>query len=106
MKTTFKRYAPGLYVDSTNTYVISRDVEATGAYRALYTIRRLTGFGTCLDGVTIMPDYSHIIESSSWSLADAKKCIIRWNELDAQAAFERVMFSDDYAEKTLEKKKG
>ena len=106
MKITFKRYAPGLYVDSTNTYVISRDVEATGAYRALYTIRRLTGFGTCLDGVTIMPDYSDVIETDTHSLAHAKDTIVRWNKLDSQAAFERVMFSDDYAEETLKKKKG
>ena len=69
----FRRYAPGLYVDSTNTYVISRDVEATGSYRAFYTVRRLLGFGPCLDGVTMMPDYDHVHLGQAHSLNEAKQ---------------------------------
>lgn len=73
---TFKRYAPGLYVDSTQQWVISRDCEATGNYSAFYTIRKLLGFGPMLDGVTIMPDYDAVHHGEAYSLADAKRKVV------------------------------
>ena len=69
---TFRRYAPGLYVDSTNSWVITRDVEATGSYKALYTIRECIGFGPLLDGVTMFPDYGDIIRGEYHLLAECK----------------------------------
>lgn len=102
MKTTFKRYAPGLYVDSTQTWVISRDIEATGSYGALYTIRELFGFGPLVDGVTMFPDYSHKIMAEFDSLADAKADIIKRNDAHAMidqrpaTEFEKKMFGEDY----------
>ena len=79
--TQFKRYAPGLYVDSTNTFVIIRDKEATGTSRAYYTVREFLEF---VDygftyGVTIIPDYKDTILFDCSSLAAAKTWIVRTN---------------------------
>lgn len=73
---TFKRYAPGLYVDSTNTWVISRDREGTGSYRPLFTIRRLIDIGPTLSGDPF-PDYDHVVMGEYTSLIDAKNGVRR-----------------------------
>lgn len=80
MSRGWRRAAPGLYVCPRETWVITRDVEATGSYRALYTIREFAGWGTLLDGVTLFPDYGSQIFGEYHSLADAKASI----ELDYQ----------------------
>jgi hypothetical protein len=71
--TKFQRFAPGLYVDPTERYVISRDG------RGYYTIRPFLRYGTCLDGVTVMPDYSDIILSDCATIAECKATIQLWD---------------------------
>lgn len=50
MMNKWTRYAPGLYVDPSQQWVISRED------RNWYSIRACLGFGYLLDGVTLFPD--------------------------------------------------
>lgn len=61
----FKRACAGLYVDSTETFVISREA------RNLYSIRLFLNWGATSDG-TPMPDYGHIWYGDTITLAEAK----------------------------------
>lgn len=81
----FTCYAPGLYVDSTNTYAISRDAQATCKFPPLYTVRRITGFGVTLSG-KMWPEYSDIFETTEHSLSDAKDVVFNWLIADGKIA--------------------
>jgi hypothetical protein len=71
-RSTYRRYAPGLYVDPTERYVISRD-----GYN-YWTVRDLIGYGFCLDGKTVMPDYSDIVYCNYSTFAECKQRIAEW----------------------------
>lgn len=66
----FTRWAPGLYTDHTNSWVISREDT-----RSWYSIRACLGLGTLLDGVTLFPDMGSIWHGDYHSLADAKQAV-------------------------------
>ena len=82
MRRGWKRADRGLYICPREQYVITRDVEATGSYRALYTIRIFEGWGHLLDGVTLYPDYGWQIFGEEHSLADAKAAVERLHQYD------------------------
>lgn len=71
----FKRYAPGLYVDSTETWVITRDQDATSTHKATYTVRQCEGLGYLLDGITLFPDYGNMIWAQTTTLTQAKQAV-------------------------------
>lgn len=60
------RACPGLYVDPTGRWVVSREE------RGLYSIRACLGWGPLLDGVTLMPDYGGQWHGEYRTLAEAK----------------------------------
>lgn len=65
---SFKRYAPGLYVDSTETWVISRE------QRNWYSIRKFLRLGPTLSG-EMFPDYGSIWYGDYSTLAEAKTAV-------------------------------
>lgn len=67
-KIKWQRACPGLYVDSTNTWVISREDD-----RNWYSIRACLGWGLMLDGVTFFPDMGSVWHGDFWSLEEAKR---------------------------------
>lgn len=70
MKTKkFNRYCPGLYVDISESFVISREE------KNLYTIRLFKGLGLTLSG-KLFPDYGHQWLAEYRTLAEAKNAVV------------------------------
>jgi hypothetical protein len=67
----WQRICPGLYVDPSGKWVVSREG------RGWYSVRQLTGWGFMLDGVTLFPDYSDIWHGDYFLLADAKASVTK-----------------------------
>lgn len=67
----FTCHAPGLYTDSTDRWVISREDNGTW-----YSIRRCLGYGLLLDGVTLFPDMGANWHGDYNSLAAAKLAVL------------------------------
>ncbi len=65
----WKRICPGLYVDPSGEWVVSREA------RSWYSIRQLVGWGPLLDGETMFPDYGDIWHGDYFTLADAKTAV-------------------------------
>jgi hypothetical protein len=65
------RVCPGLYVDPSGKWIVSREG------RGWYSVRELTGWGRLLDGVTMFPEYGDIWYGDYFSLADAKASVER-----------------------------
>lgn len=65
----WQRICPGLYVDPTQKWVISREG------RGWYSVRELTGWGLTLNNKKF-PDYGDIWHGDYWSLADAKTAVM------------------------------
>lgn len=68
-KPKWNRVCPGLYVDPSGEWVVSREG------RSWYSIRQLISWGPLLDGETMFPDYGDIWHGDYFTLADAKTAV-------------------------------